>query len=79
MKKDAKTKKSKEIKRLYRSGKDRVLGGVCGGIAEYLEVDPVVIRLLWVVFTLVSMGAGVLIYLIAWVIVPRNPDHKWNY
>ena len=36
-----------EIHRLYRSGKDRILGGVCGGIAEYLGVDPVIIRLLW--------------------------------
>ena len=78
MEKAAKTRKSKGVKRLYRSGKDKVLGGVCGGIAEYLEVDPVVIRLLWVVFTLVSMGAGILIYLIAWIIVPRNPDHKWK-
>ena len=68
----------KPIKRLYRSGKDKILGGVCGGIAEYFNVDPVIIRLLWVFFALVSMGAGILIYLVAWVIVPRNPKHKWE-
>ncbi len=69
---------SANIKRLYRSGKDKILGGVCGGIAEYLDIDPVVIRLLWVVGTLVSIGTGILIYIIAWIIIPRNPKHKWN-
>lgn len=63
--------------RLYRSGKDKILGGVCGGIAEYLGVDPVLIRLLWVAFTLVG-GAGILLYIIAWIIIPRNPKHKWK-
>ena len=65
-------------KRLYRSGKDKILGGVCGGIGEYLNVDPVIIRLLWVVGTLISMGAGIILYIIAWIIIPRNPKDKWN-
>jgi phage shock protein C len=64
-------------KRLYRSGSDKILGGVCGGIAEYLGVDPVIIRLLWIIGTLV-WGAGIIAYIIAWIIVPRNPKHKWN-
>ena len=64
------------IKRLYRSGNERILGGVCGGIGEYLNVDPVIIRLLWIVFCLL-FGAGIIVYIIAWVIVPRNPKHKW--
>jgi len=63
-------------KRLYRSGKDRILGGVCGGIAEYLNVDPTIVRLVWVLFTLAA-GSGLLAYLIAWLIIPRNPNHKW--
>ncbi|VVB60165.1 PspC domain protein [uncultured archaeon] len=68
-----------EVKRLYRSGKDRILGGVCGGIAEYFNVDPTLIRLLWVLFTLASFGTGILLYIIAWIIVPRNPrDKSWN-
>ena len=67
-----------EYKRLYRSGKDRVLGGVCGGIAEYLGVDPVIIRVIWVVATLASLGIGILAYIIAWIIIPRNPKHKWK-
>lgn len=63
-------------KRLYRSGKDRILGGVCGGIAEYMNADPTIVRLAWVLFTL-AFGSGLLAYIIAWVIIPRNPAHKW--
>lgn len=65
-----------KVKRLYRSGKERMLGGVCGGIAEYLGTDPTIVRLAWVLLTFVG-GAGVLAYLIAWLIIPRNPAHKW--
>jgi phage shock protein PspC (stress-responsive transcriptional regulator) len=61
-----------QIKRLYRSQEDKMLGGVCGGIAEYLNVDPTVIRLIWVLLTLVSFGAGVLGYLICWFIIPEK-------
>ncbi len=57
------------IKRLYRSKTDRVLGGVCGGIAEYLGIDPVVVRLIWVVASL-FWGVGILAYILAWLIIP---------
>jgi phage shock protein C len=60
-------------KRLYRSRTDRKLAGVCGGIANYLGVDPVLIRLLWIFFTLAA-GGGVLVYLIAWLVVPEAPE-----
>ena len=66
-----------EPKRLYRSGKNRILGGVCGGIGEYLNIDPTVIRLIWVIFTILSFGIGILGYIGAWFIMPRNPKHKW--
>ena len=59
------------IKRLYRNKKDKIIGGVCGGIAEYLNVDPVIIRLLWIVASLI-WGAGILAYLIAWIIIPKK-------
>jgi len=65
------------MRRLYRSGNDRILGGVCGGIGEYLGIDPVLIRLLWV-FAILAFGSGLLLYIIAWIIIPRNPKHKWN-
>lgn len=64
---------TKPIKRLYRSRKDKVLGGVCAGIADYFEVDPVVIRLIWVIAALISMGLGIIAYLIAWIIIPEEP------
>ena len=62
--------------RLYRSGRDKILGGVCGGIAEYFRVDPTLVRLLWIIGSL-AWGAGVLFYIIAWIIIPRNPGHRW--
>ena len=58
-------------KRLYRSSTDKVIAGVCGGVGEYLEIDPVVVRLIWVALTLLG-GFGLLMYIIAWIIVPRN-------
>ena len=62
------------MKRLYRSDKERILGGVCGGMGEYLNVDPTIIRLLWILFAF--SGVGLLLYFIAWIIIPRNPKHK---
>lgn len=71
-----KTKKEK-VRRLYRSGRERILGGVCGGIAEYLGIDPVVIRLLWIALSL-AWGSGILLYIIFWIVMPRNPEHEWK-
>lgn len=59
-------------KKLYRSANDKILAGVCGGIGEYFDVDSVIIRLLWVIFTLMG-GAGLIAYIIAAIIMPRNP------
>ena len=61
-----------EIKRLYRSRTDRMIGGVCGGIAEYFNVDPTLVRLAGVI--LLFAGIGVPAYLIAWIIVPERPQ-----
>ena len=58
------------VKRLYRSRKDKILGGVCGGIANYFEIDPVIVRLLWILLTLASFGIGIIVYIIAWIIIP---------
>lgn len=57
--------------RLLRSEQDRILGGVCGGLARYLNIDVVLIRLFFVVFTLVG-GIGPLVYIIMWIIVPSD-------
>ncbi len=77
MKKAFAKKETEGVKHLYRSGKEKILGGVCGGVAEYLKVDPVIIRLLWVAGVL-AWGFGVLLYIIMWIIVPRNPAHAWG-
>jgi phage shock protein C len=60
------------MKRLYRSKKDRILGGVCAGLGEHLDVDPTVIRLVWAVVTVLSIGTGIIIYILAWIIVPEE-------
>lgn len=55
---------------LYRSPDDHMLGGVCGGIANYLRWDPALVRVLWVGATLVTSGAGFLVYLMLWLLLP---------
>ena len=70
-------KEFNKIPRLYRSGKEKIIAGVCGGIAEYLKIDPVLIRLIWVALILTG-GIGIPLYFIAWVIIPRNPMHEWK-
>ena len=58
-------------KRLYRSSTNRVLGGVCGGIGEFFNIDPTLIRLGWVLFCAMG-GSGVLAYVIAAIIIPEE-------
>jgi phage shock protein C len=62
----------KEIKKLYLSSIDRKLAGVCGGIAEYYELDSTLVRLIWAILTIVTCGLGVLAYIAAMFIIP-NP------
>jgi phage shock protein C len=61
-----------QSKRLYRSRKERMIGGVCGGIGEYFNIDPTLVRLLFVVFALTG-GSGVLAYLVFLIVVPEEP------
>jgi phage shock protein C len=61
------------MKKLYRPLQGRVLGGVCAGIGSHLDVDPTVIRLVWVALTLLSLGTGIIVYLVAWVLIPEEP------
>lgn len=59
-----------ENKRLYRSTTNCMLAGVCGGIAEYFNLDPTLIRLAWVLFCALG-GSGVLAYIVAAIIIPK--------
>ena len=61
-----------EEKRLLKSAVNRMICGVCGGIGEYFNIDPTVIRVIWAVFG--CTGAGIVAYIIAAVIMPQNPD-----
>ena len=58
-------------KRLYKSNTDKKLDGVCAGIANYFNIDPTLIRLAWVIFTLAG-GCGLIAYIIAAIIMPRE-------
>jgi phage shock protein C len=60
-------------KRLYRSRKDKMIGGVCAGIAHYFDIDPTIVRLLAVVLLLAG-GTAIIAYIIAWIIVPEEPE-----
>lgn len=59
------------MKKLHKSQSDKKLCGVCGGFAEYFNIDPTLVRLLWVLITLAG-GAGLLAYIIAAVVMPEN-------
>lgn len=74
---------------MYRSANDKIIGGVCGGIAHYLKIDPAVVRILFALITFGGFGTGLLIYIILWIVLParllksnirkrlyRNPDEK---
>lgn len=61
-------------KKIYRSREKRI-GGVCGGIAEYFNIDPTIVRLIWAVF-IFAYGTGLLAYLICWIVIPEDPWYR---
>ena len=63
---------SNDVPRLYRSRTDRMIGGVCGGLGKYLNVDPTLVRLVFVLTALFG-GPGLLAYLIMLIVVPEEP------
>jgi phage shock protein PspC (stress-responsive transcriptional regulator) len=83
------TAKSSGKKRLYRDSSDKFLGGVCSGLANYMNVDPAIVRILFAIVTFGGFGLGILLYIIMWIVLPpkdldeyggkrlfRNPDSK---
>ncbi|MBS1597191.1 MAG: PspC domain-containing protein [Bacteroidetes bacterium] len=78
-----------EPHRLYRSENDKILGGVCGGLAAYLRIDPAIVRIIFALISFGGFGAGILLYIVLWIAVPsksittnirkrlyRNPDNR---
>ncbi len=59
-------------RRLYRSRRNRVIGGVAGGLADYFGIDPTVVRLIWA-FTIFFAGFGFFAYIVAWIVIPEEP------
>ncbi|KKP65334.1 MAG: Phage shock protein C, PspC [candidate division WS6 bacterium GW2011_GWE1_34_7] len=60
-------------KKLYRSETDKMIGGVCGGIAEYFGIDSTIVRLLFALIV-ISAGTGLVLYIILWIIVPTKSN-----
>jgi len=61
-------------KRLYRTPQHKMIAGVCGGIAEYFNIDPVIVRLIFVVLLFPGGLPGLLPYIVLWVVVPVKPE-----
>ena len=70
------SRRKTKTKKLYRSGSNKIIAGVCGGVGDYLDVDATIIRLFWLLSFFVG-GVGLLAYLIAWLIMPKNPRQRW--
>lgn len=60
------------VKRLMRSTRDKKIGGVCAGLAEYFDLDPTIVRVVWLL-AIFFAGTGLLIYLILWIVLPQAP------
>jgi phage shock protein C len=59
-------------KKYYRSRTERMIAGVCGGMAEYLNIDPIIVRVIWVILGLTG-GAGLIAYVLFWLLAPEEP------
>ena len=60
--------------RLCRSTTDKIIAGVCGGIAQSLGIDSTIVRIIWVIITLISFGVGLVLYMAAGILMPRDTD-----
>jgi phage shock protein C len=59
------------VKKLYRSRKDRMLAGICGGLGEMFSIDPTLIRLIFALIALFTLGTAVVVYILGWIIIPE--------
>ncbi|EEU7815895.1 PspC domain-containing protein [Listeria monocytogenes] len=66
------------MKKLYKSSSQKMIAGVCGGIAEYFGIEVTLVRLVWVAATL-FLGSGILLYILAAIIIPKaTPESEWE-
>lgn len=66
---------SYQPRKLYRSTRDKWIGGVCGGIAERYDQDPTLIRILWVVFAIITLPVGIIAYILLWIFIGKYPGY----
>lgn len=62
-------------RKLKRSKVNRMLCGVCGGLGEYVNIDPTVVRIIWMIASICSVGTGLIVYLIAAIVIPENNEN----
>ncbi len=65
--------RGENMKKLYLSDTNKKIGGLCGGLGEYFDIDPTLVRVVFILIALLSLGLGVIAYILIWVIVPRKP------
>lgn len=66
-------------RKVYRSRSDKILGGVCGGLADYFDLDSLIVRAVWILLVPMTNGAALLIYVLAWILVPaERSDLTWD-
>lgn len=65
-------------KKLYKSRNEKMISGVCAGIANYFDLDPTIIRLIWVLVVLVG-GTGILAYIICAIVIPEEPENEGHW
>ncbi len=63
-------------RRLYRSRTDSMIGGVAAGLADYLNADPALVRIVWAILVVVTGGAALVVYIVAWIVVPEEPARR---
>jgi phage shock protein C len=73
---DAPNRTSPKKKELRRSSKDKKFLGICGGFAEYFDIDPSIVRIAYAIFTVFSSGAGIIIYFVMYLVIPESADMK---
>ena len=64
------------MKKLYRKPESGKIAGICEGMGEYFNIDPIIIRLIFLMA--LCIGGGLLVYIIAWIVVPKVPVHQFN-
>jgi len=65
-----------ETKRITRPRKDRIIAGVCSGIGRYFDIDPNIVRVIWIILTIISIGLGVIAYIAAWLLFPEEIEEE---